>query len=110
MLDGISASHITALYFTDTAEGLSYIKVVPRKYLLLALLIIAPIFYFVRVNLPVLSKKKSWLLLSIVLMFFSFKTVLSLPDLKKEPEYLYKSIYVSTIESSCKNFWCIFYC
>lgn len=104
MLDGISASHITALYFTDTAEGLSYIKVVPRKYLLLALLIIAPIFYFVRVNLPVLSKKKSWLLLSIVLMFFSFKTVLSLPDLKKEPEYLYKSIYVSPLRVLARTF------
>ena len=103
MLNGISNSHITALYFTDSAESFSYLKVIPNIYILFSLLIIAPVLYFFKAKLPIVRKKYSWGLILLVCLYSFAKVIIYFPVIKNQLEYTYRTIYISPIRIITKT-------
>lgn len=102
MLHGVSNSHITALYFTNTSESLSYLKVIPTQYIILAAITTVPFLYFFAAPFPVFNKKRSWILLGFTFFYSMIKLSLSFPVLKDRMEYSYKLIYISPIRTIVK--------
>lgn len=92
MLDEITISNISALYFTDFTESYSYIKVIPFEMYLEAVLIVFPLLLFFKLNLPLIKVKFAFIII-IALIFVSF-TKIAVNKNEINIGDIYKTIYV----------------
>jgi glucan phosphoethanolaminetransferase (alkaline phosphatase superfamily) len=96
MLGGLTNAHFTALYFTDIAETLSYIKVVSWLIIIESIIFIIPLILLIKgLKIIKFNIKFSWFLIVLCTLFTFFKIYKNRLELSKQKEYSYKTVYVS---------------
>lgn len=94
-LDEITFSNIAALYFTDYAESYSYIKVIPFKTYIKAVLVIFPLLLFFKFKLPQIKIKYVFTIIIALFILSCSKAIIYKNEINIDD--IYKTIYVGPI-------------
>lgn len=100
----VSYANISALYFTDFTESVSYLKVFSFTSLLKSCLIFLPLLCFFKIKIPKLKIKYSIFILATFLSFTTFKMFKSWQYFYRNMDelYLYREVFITPLRPVIK--------